>query len=476
MIALVLIPAAASLLLALWPRQAERLNVAAAALTLAVAAWLATQPYPASGWLRVDALNLPLILVAAVVGLGTAIFSAQDVVHERFGPRAHRAYHAAFQLFCAANFLALLSDNLGVMWVAIEAATLATVLMVALHRTPSATEAAWKFFLLCGVGIALALLGIVVLALAAQPHLPQAGGGGHATLSFALLREAAPRADAGLLNLAFVLLLVGFGTKAGLVPLHSWLPDAHAEGPTPIAAVLSGLLLNAAMHGILRGQAIVGANASVIPPGHLLLALGLASLLVAALALWRRRDAKRLFGWSSIEHMGLAAIAFGIGAHAAGLLHLVGHSLLKSAVFSAIGRAARLKGSQALADIGGLCVSHPALGWGLALAVAGIAGMPPFVLFLSEVQTALEAGRAAPWVLVPLLTGLLVAATALILALQNLCFGAPTPPAPGMEGASAGAGTLVPLWGHLALCLVVALALPAPLAGVFAEAARMFAR
>jgi hydrogenase-4 component F len=471
-ILLILVPALAAALMAAWPRHAERLNIGAGALTLAIALYVAAQPLAATGWLRTDALNLPLILVSAVVGLGTAIFSAQDVRYERFGPRAHRAYHAAFQLFCAANFLALLSDNLGVMWVAIEFATLATVLMVALHRTPAATEAAWKFFLLCGVGIAVALLGIVVLALAARPHVP----GDHATLSFALLRQAAPLADAGLLNLAFVLLLVGFGTKAGLVPLHSWLPDAHAEGPTPIAAVLSGLLLNAAMHAILRGQAIVGANAAAIRPGHFLLALGIASLLVAAFALWRRRDAKRLFGWSSIEHMGVAAIAFGVGAHAAGLLHLVGHSLLKSAIFSAVGRATRLKGSQALVDIRGLCASHPSLGWGLALAIAGVAGLPPFALFMSEVLMALEAGRAAPWVLLPLLLGLLVAATALIAALQGLCFGEASPPAPGMEAAQAGLGTLLPLWGNLALALVVALALPAPLAALFGEAARMFSR
>lgn len=465
-LALILLPALAALVLAAWPARAPVLNVAASALTLVLAVALLAQGPGGEGWLRADALNLPLVLLAAIVGLSTAVFSLGDVRGEGFDAAQSRLYHAAFQGFCAANMLALLSDNLGLMWVAIEAATLLCVLMVGLRRTPQATEAAWKFFILCGIGITLALFGIILLAMAAQGHLPQ-----ESLLSFAALRGAAGQAEAGLLSLAFVFLLVGFGTKAGLVPLHSWLPDAHAEGPTPIAAVLSGLLLNAAMLGILRGTAILAGNPAAIPTGPFLMAAGLLSLGLAGLSLWRRRDGKRLLGWSSIEHMGLAAFAFGLGGPAgalAGLLHLCGHGLLKPAAFFAFGRAAQLRGSPAIGDIGGITRSHPALGWGLALAMAGLAGLPPFALFASEFLMAAAAGRAAPWWLPGLLPGLLLAGLAVLAAMQRLCFGAPTLPAE-----PAGRAALGPLWLHLALAAVLGLALPAPLAALLHDAAAM---
>ena len=465
--AMVLLPLCAAALVAALPGLAPQLNIAASAGSLALALLMLAAGPLGNGLLRPDALNLPLVLVGAIVGLGTAIFSAQDVVYEEFDRRRTRYFHAAFQGFMATHYLALLSDNLGVMWVAIEAGTLACVLVVALPRSPAAIEAAWKFFILCSVGIALALFGIIVLALAAQPLL------GHGEqLSFTALRAVAARADPGLLNLAFVFLLVGFGTKAGLVPLHSWLPDAHAEGPTPIAAVLSGLLLNAAMLGILRGKAIVGAHPGVIAPGGFLLAMGFATLLLAGFSLWRRRDAKRLFGWSSIEHMGIVAIAFGVGGvpgHMAGLLHLWGHSLVKPAAFFAIGRAARLKGAQSIGAIGGLAATHPALGWGLALAMAALAGLPPFSLFASELLLAIETGRDRPWLLPLLIFGLLVAGLALLQAMQRLCFGPPTPEPPGLRS---GLATLLPLWVNLLLAALLALALPAPLAAMLLDAAR----
>ena len=467
---LILTPLLGAALCAGLPAQAARINIAVSGLAVILALLLLGEP-PGQGWLRADALNMPLILIAAIVGFSTAIFSAQDIAGEGFDTTQHRAYHAAFQGFMAAHYLALLADNLGVMWVAIEAGTLACVLMVALHRTPAAIEAAWKFFILCGVGIALALFGLIVLAMAAQPLAGHAEG----QLSFTALRALAARADPALLNLAFIFLLVGFGTKGGLVPLHSWLPDAHAEGPTPIAAVLSGLLLNTAMLGILRGKAIVAGHPEAIPPGPFLIVMGVATLLLAGLSLWRRRDAKRLFGWSSIEHMGIAAIAFGVGGAAAtmaGLLHLWGHSLVKSAAFFAVGRAVRIKGAQHMAAIGGLATSHPALGWGLALAMAALAGLPPFSLFASEVLLASAIGREAPWLQPLLILGLLVAGTALLHAMQRLCFGLPTPqPAP----MAAGLATLLPLWLHLLLAAILALALPAPLSRMLLEAARLLA-
>jgi hydrogenase-4 component F len=478
-VALVLLPFAAAAGLALVRNQvlAAQLNLLAAGAGFVLALPLLWAPRAVDGLLHLDALNLVLLLLGAFIGLTTAAFSAETFAQERFVPLAERSvrpaaarqYHVAFQAFLGAHHLALLADNLGVMWVAIEIATIATVLMVALPRTPAAIEAAWKFFILCGVGIALALFGTIVLALAAQ----NVHGGREQALSATVLAATAPALDGGLLSLGFVFLLVGYGTKAGLVPLHSWLPDAHAEGPTAISAVLSGLLLNLAMHAVLRAMLVVGGHPDAVPPGPFLLGLGLASALLAGFALWRRRDARRLFAWSSIEHMGLAAFAFGLGGGAAyaGVLHLAGHSLLKSAVFFGLGAAVQLKGSQRMADIRGLAASHPALGWALVLAVLAVAGLPPFALFASELRLLGEAAARAPWLAGPLALALLLAAMALVGALQALCFGPPTPDLPGARLARF--GVLLPMGVHLAAALVLGLALPAPLAALFAEAAAM---
>ena len=462
---LVFLPWVGALLLAALPprgRLPAFVNIAVSAGALLVALALLGHDHGVQGWTRTDALNLPFVAVAALIGLTTAIFSAATVEAEAFDALRARAYHAAFQIFMGAQFLALVSDNLGVMWVAIEIATLACVLMVGVHGTPAAVEAAWKFFILCGVGIALALFGTILLYLAAQPVL----GGGDPGLSWAALRAVAAQCDPGVLSLAFVFLLVGYGTKAGLVPLHSWLPDAEAEGPLPICAVLSGLLLNAALVAILRAQSIIGAHPAALAPGPFLIGFGLASLLLAAFALWRRRDARRFFAWSSIEHVGLATIAFGIGgavASLAGIIHLLGHALVKSAVFFAIGAATQIKGSRQIADIGGLAASHPALGWGLALGIAGLAGMPPFALFVSELGLVAEGAARFPWLVLPMGIGLLVAAAALIRALHALCLGAPTPDDPVRGAFALPGGTLwaaVPVWLHLALAAALGFAAP----------------
>jgi hydrogenase-4 component F len=465
---MVFLPWVGALLLLSFPRLrvAAAVNIGCAASSFLLAIALFTVPHGEQGWTRIDALNLPFVLLAAFVALTTAIFSAAMVAGEGFDHWRIRAYHAAFQVFLGAQYLALLSDNLGVLWVAIEIATLASVLMVAVHRTPAAMEAAWKFFMICGFGIALALFGTILLYSAAQALLDAESG-----LSWAALKRVAARCDADTLNLAFVFLLVGYGTKAGLVPLHSWLPDAHAEGPIAISAVLSGLLLNAAMLAVLRAKAIIGAHPDTITTGPLLMALGLASVLLASLALWRRRDARRFFGWSSIEHMGIAAFAFGIGgpaANLAGLLHMIGHSLVKSAIFFGVGRAAQQKGSQKLADISGLIASDPWLGWGLALAIGAIAGLPPFLLFASEYGVLTAAMAAQPWLAATLALGLVVAMTALIHTLQALCFGTASP---DLAAATGGAAVLAPLWLHLAVALILGLAMPAIFTGMLGAAA-----
>ena len=290
-----------------------------------------------------------------------------------------------YQVLLFAMNLALIANNIGVMWVAIEMATLTTVLMVGIYRTHEAIEAAWKYFILGSVGIALALFGTILIYMAARPVVGEGSDG----MIWTVLIAHASAFDPALLNVAFVFLLLGYGTKVGLAPLHAWLPDAHAEGPTPISAVLSGLLLNVALYAVLRFKLLLAANPGALAPGPLMATMGLVSLIFAGFMLYRRRDIKRMFGYSSIEHMGIIVFAFGMGgplANFAGLLHMTMHSLTKSAIFFTVGHISQVKGTQKIADIRGLTESHPMLGWCLVLGVVAIAGMPPFGIFHERVS------------------------------------------------------------------------------------------
>jgi hydrogenase-4 component F len=330
--AILLIPAACALLLALLPddRTTARLNVLGALATLLCAlALLVVRPQPGA-FLIVDDVNVVFIVLNTFVAFTTSVFSASYIAHElEIGRLTHaylRFYHAMYQTLMFAMNLALLANNVGLMWVAIELATLTTVLMVGIYRTHEALEAAWKYFILGSVGIALALFGTILVYLAASSVL----GEGLDAMAWNVLVQRAPDFDPALLNLAFVFLLLGYGTKVGLAPLHAWLPDAHAEGPTPISAVLSGLLLNVALFALLRFKMVMSANEHALAPGPLMVSLGLASVVFAAFMLYRRDDIKRMFAYSSIEHMGIVSFAFGMGgplANFAGLLHMVMHSL-----------------------------------------------------------------------------------------------------------------------------------------------------
>jgi hydrogenase-4 component F len=438
-------------------------NVAVSAVVFLLAALLPFETGHAGPLLLVDGLSAWLALLTAFVGLTTSVFSQTyiraEIAARRLNRRLLRLYHAMFQVFLGCMLLALLSNNLGVTWVAVEAATISAVLVVGLPRTAEAIEASWKFFIICGVGIALALFGTVVLYLAALPAL----GPGLPAMTWSALIPAAARMNGTVLNLAFVFLLIGYGTKAALAPLYAWMPDAHAEGPTPVSAVLSGSILNVALFVILRLRMLLDANADAIAPGPPIMALGLLSLLLAAFSLWRRRDVKRFFAFSTIEQSGVAAFAFGVGGPAAifaGLLHMTLHTLAKAAAFQCVGRAAQLKRGQKFADIGGLLANHRALGLTLAGCVIALAALPPFGLFTSEFLIVSETVRRVPQLSLPLGLGLVVGGWALISRLQGLCLGAPTPdrgPAPTLW-------SLAPAWLHLAIVLLLGLAMPAPLA------------
>src|SRR5690348_13668855 len=368
-------------------------------------------------------------------------------------------------LMCTMN-VALVANNIGLMWVAIETATLTTILMVGIYRTHEALEAAWKYFILGSVGIALALFGTILVYVAAQPVI----GEGLDAMVWTKLVAQASKFDPALLNVAFIFLLLGYGTKVGLAPLHAWLPDAHAEGPTPISAVLSGLLLNVALYAVLRFKMLMTANAAAVAPGPLMVTMGLVSLIFGAFMLYRRRDIKRLFAYSSIEHMGIITFAFGMGgplANFAGLLHMTMHSLTKSGIFFAVGHVAQAKGTQRIADIGGLTETHPWLGWSLVAGVVAIAGLPPLGVFMSEFLMVSSTFARAPLLAILLVLGLLIALGALFLRLNGLAFGEPRGQSHPVKAPYG------PLFAHLALVFVAGLYLPPQLVAWFQHVSKL---
>ena len=441
-------------------RIAARLNAFASLATLIGAtSFLAIRPAPGT-LLFIDDLNIVFILVNAFVGFTTSVFSASYIGHEiatgRLTQTHIRFYHAMFQAMMFGMNLALVSNNIGLMWVAVELATLTTVVMVGLYRTRDALEAAWKYFILGSVGIALALFGTTLIYVAALPVL----GEGLPAMAWTNLIVHVASFEPAILNLAFVFLLLGYGTKVGLVPVHGWLPDAHAEGPTPISAVLSGLLLNVALYAVLRFKMLMAGNPGAVAPGPLMIGMGLASLTFGAFMLYRRRDIKRLFAYSSIEHMGIITFAFGIGgplANFAGLLHMTMHSLTKSAIFYAVGHIAQIKGTQKIADIRGLTHSHPLLGWGLVIGVLAIAGMPPMGIFMSEFLIVTSTMARDPWLALPLVFGLLVGFGALLSHVNAIAFGEP------LGSTAPGEASYLPLYGHLAIVIAAGIFLPAAL-------------
>ncbi|MFQ5658840.1 MAG: hydrogenase 4 subunit F [Gammaproteobacteria bacterium] len=476
------IPAAGILVLAMVksPRTGTGINIVTTAAGFGASirlAWavLENGTIHAEQW-YVDEFNVYLILLTSLVALSTAVFSGPYMIHElhlkRVTPFRLRLYHAGFQGFLFTMLLALATNNLGVLWVATEGATLATVLLVSLHRTPESIEAAWKYFILCGVGIAQALFGTVLLYFAAARVVPDPDQ----ALQWTVLYQYAGQLEPVVVALAFMFILVGYGTKIGLVPLHNWLPDAHSEGPTPMSAMLSGLLLNIALYAVVRVKIIAdGAltSGTVYGPyltGALMMGFGLLSFVVAALFMHRQRDIKRLFSYSSIEHMGLMTFAFGLGgplATFAALLHMAVHSLTKSALFIMVGHAIQIARTQRIDHIHGLIRTQPAVGWGLLIGCIAIAGFPPFGIFTSEFLLLSATVKSWPWLSIPLLAGLVVAFTGMFRHVQPMVFGH----LPKKQHALS--LNPVPATLHLALVLWLGISIPPFLSHWFNEATRL---
>ena len=471
-------PVAGSLVLAVLGagNRAPEINIGFSLATFIASVWLTAEIISGGAVVLldeqflVDPLNVFLVALTAFVGFTTSLFSRPymriERDHGRMTPGRMRLYHSMYQAFNFTMLLALTTNNMGILWVAMEAATLATVLLVSVYRTAASLEAAWKYFILCGVGIAQALFGTILLYFAAERVL---GAEGNALL-WTHLNLVKSQLEPAILSLAFVFLLVGYGTKVGLVPLHNWLPDAHAEGPTPISAVLSGLLLNVALYCLIRMKVLTDGALGTHFAGNMMMGFGLLSVVVAAFFLSRQKDVKRMFAYSSIEHMGLMAFAFGMGgpiANFAGLLHMTVHSLIKSAIFFAVGHATQKAGTQMMEDIRGLITQSPAIGWGLLLGTIAILGMPPFGVFASEFLILTTAMREHAWATPILLVSLGVAFAAVFGKVQPMVFGETS------VKPLAHAPALVPVFIHIGLGLMLGLYIPPYLARWYEQAAKL---
>lgn len=417
---------AAAVLWRLGHRPAGTVHLAAAAGTLAAAAVAAVRvlgggPITAlDGLLRADALSAwMLALIALVAGLA-AVEAPRQIPLDR-----RRRFYPLFHLFVFTMLLAVTTDDLGLMWVAIEATTLASVFLVNLEGSRASLEASYKYLLIGSVGVAIAFIG-TVLVYFSDAHLLAAEA--HA-LRWTTLVRLAPALPPRILELAFVFLVVGYGTKAGLAPMHTWLPDAHSEAPAPVSALMSGVLLGVGVYAVVRFKAVVDLAAGPGFPRRLLLALGLASMAVAAAFLWSPGNYKRMLAYSSIEHIGVVALGLGFGGAwgiAGAVLHIGNHALAKSALFLLSGRIRAAYGTAEIPGVRGLLRAMPVTGRGFLLAMLALVGLPPFGLFVSEVMI-LGAGFRAGHVALAgaALVLLLVAFAGLLHAAHRMLYAAP---------------------------------------------------
>ena len=381
----------------------ERWNLAAFAVLAALAAWLAAAVLEQGaveafgGFLRADALSALVVCLTAFVALASAVYAVgylrEEERAEKINARLLHRYYVLTPVFVGAMMAVPLVNNLGLLWVAIESATLASVLLVRFYNQKSSLEAAWKYIIIGSAGIALALFGTVLTYFAAVPALGQDTETG---FNWSTLEAVADRCQPAAMRLAFVLVLVGYGTKAGLAPMHTWKPDAYAEAPVPSAALLGAGFINCAVYGIMRFQALAAKCLGADYTGRLLVLFGVASILMAAPFVLVQRNFRRLLAYSSIDHAGIMVASLGFGGRLGALgatLHMLFHAVAKPLLFFCAGNVQQRYGSPHFRKVSGVLQTMPWTGGLLLLATFAVTGLPPFSLFLSEF-TALSAAMA----------------------------------------------------------------------------------
>lgn len=423
-------------------------------------------------FLRADALSTLLALCVSGVAALAAWLGPGMGRDGEYGPAEVRRFRIFGNLFVFTMLLAVTANNVGVMWIAIEASTITSALIIPLHVSKGSVEASWKYILIGSIGIALAFAGTVL----AYFDFFSTAGRHHDALNWTVLMAAAPGLHPEVIQLAFVLLLIGYGTKAGLAPMHTWLPDAHAEAPAPLSAMMSGVLLAVALYAVVRWEAVVYRAVGSGFTDVLYLALGLLSLGIAALSLVGQGSYKRLLAYSSIEHTGLMCVGLGLGPLGiwASMFHLLNHAVAKSMLFFLSGRLLRRYGSTEIGRVSGVARAMPATGALFGVGMLAILGLPPFGLFISEfalIRAGFAAGR--PWVMGLVLLLLTVAFVAVIGHLHRMLYG-PVP-----EGVRVGETERWAL-APLALCVVVLAVLgvtvPAPLGALLGDIVRITGR
>ncbi|MGL4858637.1 MAG: hydrogenase 4 subunit F [Enterobacteriaceae bacterium] len=483
--ALLLIPLSVSLLifachcLPVIPRHlVTGLHLLGISVLLLLALWVVQrilqvdELFAAHNWLHMDSLSALFLAILALVGFLTGIYSIgymrHDVQSGEISLRTLCSYYGFFHLFLFTMLLVVTSNNLIVMWVAVEATTLSSAFLVGIYGQRSSLEAAWKYIIICSVGVAFGLFGTILVYANAASFMAEPD---NAIFWTAVLREAA-QLDPTLMHLAFVFVVIGFGTKAGLFPMHAWLPDAHSEAPSPVSALLSAVLLNCAMLVIIRYYIIISHAIGTTFPATLLLTFGLLSVAVAALFILVQQDIKRLLAYSSVENMGLIAVALGLGGPLgvlAALLHTLNHSLAKTLLFCGAGNVLLKYGSRDLDVVKGMLRLMPLSALLLAGGALGLAGMPPFNVFLSEFMTVvagLSQGRL--WLTILLLLLLTLVLAGLVRMVARVLFG-PAPEA--LSRGELGWLTTTPMALLLLAMLVMGTHIPQPVSRLLENAA-----
>lgn len=421
--------------------------------------------------LRADSLSVVLMLCVTAVAVLALWLGPGLRAEGEYEPPALRRFHIFFNLFVAAMLLAVSTNNVGIMWIAVEATTIFSAFVIPLKLSKASVEASWKYILLGSVGVALAFAGTVLIYFG----FVTLAAGAEQALNWPVLLAVAPRLNPQAVQIGFVFLLIGYGTKAGLAPMHTWLPDAHSEAPASLSATMSGVLLAVALYAIVRWKVVVDAALGQGTTNSLLLVLGVLSLAIAAFSVVISRNYKRLLAYSSIEHTGLMAIGLALGPLGvfAALLHLMNHTVAKSMLFLLSGRVLHRYGSTQIKDVTGLLKTMPVTGGLFAVGMLAIMGLPPFGLFMSELalmRAGFQAG--APWLMGLVLALLAVAFIAFLRHLNGLLYGAPPV---GVAVGEADAWVLAPLVVSVAVLVILGLTLPGPLAALLNGAVSIIA-
>jgi hydrogenase-4 component F len=414
-----------------------------------------------------DPLSAFMLMIITLLSFVTAIYSAWYMGNELdFGhldQKAHRYYYLLYNLFVLTMALVPIANNLAVLWMAIEGTTLVSALLVGIYRKRESVEAAWKYIILCTVGITFALLGTFIIYYASSGAVGQ----GRGVLEWTALMAMAPRLNPATVKLGFILIVVGYGTKAGLAPVHNWLPDAHSEAPTPISALLSGILLNCAFYGILRFAIIARASVGYPFVRDMMFLFGISSVAVASIFMLIQRNSKRLLAYSSIEHMGIITLSFGVGGpfgFYAALLHILNHAIGKPLMFFVTGRIKSFYNTVESEQVSGVMKTMPVVGVAGFVGIMALSGAPPFSMFISEFLMLKGMAAGSHWIIMAvfLAAGGMVF-YGLLRSFGGMFLGAASAPLNTLHPMPVGADVLRPrntwLTGFMMLCMAAALLL-----------------